>query len=249
MDIFTYRPANCVPSSLLLVFHGLHRNAQGYRDDAVELANRLCAIEVAPLFDEARFPTWRYQKGGIVHHSQLQDSKTWTGEIVLRLIAWLRGREANPILPYFMIGHSAGAQFLARFSAFTPNEAQRIVIANPSTYVLPDLAVGAPFGLQGVPGAGDELLRRQLAQPLTLLLGQEDLGDKDRDDSEEARRQGATRYERGLNTFRAAQAVASARGWPFNWRLLEVPGTGHNARAMFTSAQALDAFRPSPSTP
>jgi hypothetical protein len=32
--------------------------------------------------------------------------------------------------------------------------------------------------------------------------------------------------------------------WPFNWRLVELPGTGHSATQMFASKQALEALRP-----
>jgi hypothetical protein len=244
LEIFTYRPTSCTPSSLLLVLHGLHRNAESYRDDARPLADATCAIEVAPLFDEGRFPAWRYQKGGIVHAGSLRPPAEWTGNLILILVEWVRKSEGQPQLPYSLIGHSGGAQFLSRFAAFIPNTAQRIVIANPSTYVLPDLEVEAPFGLKGVyPREGCEAaLRNYLAQPVTILLGQEDLGDQDRDDSAPARAQGGTRYERGRNTFRAAQAVAQAHGWSCNWRLAEVPGVGHNARTMFASAQALAAL-------
>jgi pimeloyl-ACP methyl ester carboxylesterase len=251
LEIFTYRPKTCTPSSLLLVLHGLHRNAESYRDDALPLADALCATEVAPLFDERRFPTWRYQKGGIVHAGSLLPSAEWTGNLLLILIDWVGNSEGQPQLPYYLIGHSGGAQFLSRFAAFIPNTARRIVIANPSTYVLPDLEVEAPFGFKGVypPEGGEAALRNYLAQPVTILLGQEDLGDKDRDDSALARAQGGTRYERGQNTFRAAQSVARAHAWPCKWRLIEVPGVGHNARTIFASPQALAALSGNSPTP
>src|SRR5204863_2031425 len=67
MVVFTYRPAGCSDPSLLMVFHGIARNARTYRDDARTLANRLCLLVVAPLFDRQVFPGWRYQRGGIVN--------------------------------------------------------------------------------------------------------------------------------------------------------------------------------------
>ncbi len=236
-EIFTYRPKGCTPSSLLLVLHGIRRNADSYRDDARPLADALCAIEVAPLFDEQRFPSWRYQKGGIVHKGSLLPPAEWTGNLILLLIDWVRNSEGQPQLPYSLIGHSAGAQFLSRFAAFIPNSARRIVIANPSTYVLPDLEVEAPFGLKGVyaPEEREAALRSYLAMPVTILLGQEDVGDTNRDDSAAAQAQGGTRYERGQNTFRAARAIAQAHAWPCNWRLVEVPGVGHNDHTIFAS--------------
>ena len=56
--------------------------------------------------------------------------------------------------------------------------------------------------------------------------------------------QGKTRYDRGLNAYAAAKAEAQARGWPLNWRLVELPGVGHSAAKMFSSRQALDALAP-----
>ncbi len=150
------------------------------------------------------------------------------------------------MLPYSMIGHSAGGQFLNRVAAFTPTDAMRIVIVNPSTYVFASLQISAAFGFGGIyqSGNGEPQLRRYLSVPMTIFLGTEDVGDKDRNDSPEARAQGETRYERGLNAFRNAKILAQSRNWAFNWRLVEVPGVGHNAAKMFSSTEALDAISP-----
>jgi pimeloyl-ACP methyl ester carboxylesterase len=244
LTVFTYRP-QCDAPNLLLVFHGLNRTADRYRGYAQPLADRLCMIVVAPLFDKERFPTWAYQRGGIVHGREVQDPRDWTGRLVVTLIAWARKTERRP-LTVSMIGHSAGGQFLSRLAAFVPTDAQRIVIANPSTHVFPSLDTPAPFGMGRVYRKGDELaqLRRYLATPVTIFLGADDVGDKNRNDSEEAQAQGATRYERGRNAFKAGQRVARARGWAFNWRLVEAPGVAHSARHMFSSAEAIEALKP-----
>src|SRR5262245_12074814 len=81
MSVFTYRP-DCADLSLLLVFHGQSRAAKGYRDAAVPIADRLCMIVVAPLFDREHFPSWRYQRGGIVRKDSVRDPRRWTGNIV-----------------------------------------------------------------------------------------------------------------------------------------------------------------------
>jgi dienelactone hydrolase len=245
LQLYTYRPADCSPNAFLIVFHGVGRNADSYRDSARPLADRLCLIVIAPLFDKHRFPTWRYQKGGLAYRGELQPPENWTGQYVPKLVAWVRQTEGNPYMPYYLIGHSGGAQFLSRVAAVIPNQALRIVVANPSTYVLPCIEVDPPFGLRGLPNA-DELLRHYLAQPVVILLGQEDEGSKELDESHEAEAQGRNRFERGEQTFRAAQDVAQAHGWPFNWRLIEVPGVGHSAKSMFDSPQALDALTLAP---
>ena len=55
LEIFADRPKNCTPSAMRLVFHGLHRGVEDNRADLRPVANELCMLDVAPLFDERRF--------------------------------------------------------------------------------------------------------------------------------------------------------------------------------------------------
>jgi pimeloyl-ACP methyl ester carboxylesterase len=185
-------------------------------------------------------PARRLVKDGVV-----QNPSDWTGRLVPALVDWARQQEGRP-LAYSLLGHSAGGQFLERLAAFVPTQAKRIVVANPGSYVFPTLDVAAPYGLAKVyPGAdGEAQLRRYLELPLTIYLGEADTRVDDRDDSPYARAQGASRYQRGVNAFNAARALAQERGWSFNWRLVELPGVGHNAPKMFSAPQASDALAP-----
>jgi len=257
IEIFTYKPAHYAGGPLLLSLHGLARNAQGYRNHAVALADRHGFLVVAPLFDRERFSTWRYQQGGMVRPSsrdgegdlQLEPRAQWTGHQFLRIIETVRTLESAPRLPYYLLGHSAGGQTLSRFAAFIPHEARRIVIANPSTWLWPARDARFPFGFGGLPDelASDTVLQRYLAQPIIVLLGSADIEvTPDLNVSPPAMRQGANRYERGRNAYQAAQALAADRGWPFNWQLVEVPGVGHSAARMFRSSAALQALTPQP---
>lgn len=247
LDVFTYRPDRCTTSGALFVFHGLERNAEAYRDYAIPLGERVCMLVIAPLFDKARFPTWRYQRGGIVNDNGLvQPPESWTVNLVPRLVSWTRGQLGRADLPYSLIGHSAGAQFLNRVAAYAQLEAMQTVIANPSTWVRPSLDIAAPYGFKGIADRAWEeaALRHYLAEKITVLLGQEDVGSRNLATSEEAEEQGSTRLERGQNVFREAEAAARRNGWTCNWRLAVVPGAGHSARTMFGSDQAFDALRP-----
>ncbi len=246
LQVFSYRPAECAIAGILLVFHGLGRNAAGYRDDAIPLGQRFCMLVVAPLFDTARFPAWRYQRGGIVHDGAVQPSEDWTVNLVPRLVSWVRDRENRADLPCALIGHSAGAQFLSRVAAFARVDATQTVIANPSTWVRPRMDVAAPYGFGGMydPAQGEAVLRRYLAASITVLLGQEDVGSRDLATSEEAEQQGSTRFARGRTVFREAELAARQHGWTFNWHLAIVPGVGHTAAKMFASDQMFAALRP-----
>ena len=251
IELFAYKPAHYSGGPVLLVLHGLGTNAPGYRDYAVPLADQLGWLVIAPLFDRKRFPTWRYQTGGIVRDQRASGEFTvepdaqWMGRLFLAIIDTARAAESRPGLGYALIGHSAGGQALSRFAAFVPHAAKRIIIANPSTYLWPSRDERFPYGFGDLPPAlaNDDALRRYLAQPVTLLRGTADIKrDADLPVRDGAERQGANRLERGHNAFNAARQLAQEKGWPFGWRLLEVPNVGHSARLMFGAAQAMQAL-------
>lgn len=251
IELHTYKPPQYAGGPILLVLHGLGTNAPGYRDYAISLADQKGFLVIAPLFDRKRFPVWRYQTGGLVRDQRVtgefhvEPAAQWTGRLFLAIIDAVRSAEGRADLGYSLIGHSAGGQALSRFAAFVPHQARHIIIANPSTWLWPSRAERFPFGFGGLPAkmADDAALQRYLAQPVTVLLG---TADNKRDSglnvSAGAEHQGANRYERGQNAFRAAQQLARDRGWAFNWRLTEVPDVGHSARRMIGSPQALTAL-------
>ena len=239
LGVFTYRPTGCTPRLVLIVFHGVARNAGGYRRSAEPLADRTCAIVFAPKFDRERFPRDLYQYGGVAE----EPVGRRTVDLVPALVAWSRQAAHAPTLPVVLIAHSAGAQFLDRVAAFVPGEAgaSAIVLANPSTWVEPSIDAAAPFGLGGTEAATETGLRAYLAAPIAVLLGADDTGTAHLATSPEAVAQGPNRKARGLAAFSAARAVAKEHGWPFGWTLAEVPGVGHDAAAMFRSSQAMEA--------
>ncbi|MGQ0750620.1 MAG: hypothetical protein ACT4PS_08805 [Betaproteobacteria bacterium] len=248
IEVHSYKPQRYAGRAVLVTLHGLNRNAAGYLAYSQALAERHGFLLVAPLFDRERFPTWRYQAGGIARYArppesrppQLEPESRWTAGMLLDLIEAVRREENSPDLPYYLIGHSAGAQLLSRFAAFVPNAARRIVVANPSTYVWPTRDAHFPFGFGGLPEAigTDEAIRRYLAQPVTIFLGTSDVArDATLNVTAGAMRQGSNRYERGMQIFQAARELAKNKGWDFNWRLVEASGVGHSARRMYASPQ------------
>jgi pimeloyl-ACP methyl ester carboxylesterase len=249
IEVYTYKPQRYSGGPLLLTLHGLTPDAEGYREYSKPFADRFHLLVVAPLFDRERFPTWRYQAGGIARTSRQPDSgllpvepeSSWTGRLFLKIVETIRVIEDKPDLPYYLIGHSAGGQALGRFAAFIPNAARRIVIANPGTYLWPAREARFPYGFGGLPDAlsDDAAIRRYLAQPVTIFLGQGDVNrDTNLNVSAGAMRQGPNRHERGLNAFRAAQKLAHEKSWEFNWQLVEVPAVGHSAQRMYESLQS-----------
>jgi pimeloyl-ACP methyl ester carboxylesterase len=246
ITLFTYKPPTYRKGPLLVVCHGVGRNAEDYRNFAITMAERFGAIVVAPLFDKERFPTARYQRGGLVGaDGKAQQSEQWTYAVIPKIVAQVRALEARPTLPYYLIGHSAGGQFLVRLAAFLPGEAVRIVAANPGSHLFPVRDQDFGYGFGGLPAelSNDEVIRRYLAAPLTIYLGTDDiLPQPSFDDSAAAMRQGPNRLVRGRACFAAAERLARERGWAFNWRKVETPGVGHEAAFMFAAREVETAL-------
>ncbi len=247
LEVFTYKAENYNGGPIILVFHGVGRNAEEYRDFATVLAERYGAIVAAPLFDLARFPTAAYQRGGIIKGQEVQPREKWTFMMVSKLVESLRAREDQPELPFYFIGHSAGGQFVVRMAALAGAlGAERLIAANPGSHLFPTRDANYGYGFGGLPEelSNDDAIRRYLAAPLTLYLG---TGDNDPDypsldRSADALKQGLHRHARGLNCYAAALQLAEERGWEFNWRLVETPGITHVAAQMFGAPEAKDAI-------
>lgn len=246
IECFLYKPEHWSGERMILVHHGVLRNADEYRDHAVVLGDRFDALIVAPKFDETRFPSRKYQRGGILNEDGSAASpEEWTYAFVPRIAAGIRTIEGKPHLKYWIIGHSAGGQFAMRMSAFQDTGGERIVAANPGTDLFPtrEMPFGWGFGKLPESLSSDEVLKRYLAAPLTLFLGTaDDHEDDDLDMSAESMKQGAGRLQRGRAAFALGQKVAREHGWPFAWRLVEAEGVEHDHEKMFAHAQCETAL-------
>jgi poly(3-hydroxybutyrate) depolymerase len=242
LQVFTYRPAKCSPGALLVVFHGIERNAGPYRDHAKSLADKLCAVVVAPKFDRERFPRNLYQYGGIAEHGRVIPPGSRSVDLVAPLVAWAQGAVGQPGLPYVLLGFSAGGQFLSRVAAYTTTGAVKIVIGSPSTWVMPSTSTPAPFGFGGIEPSPEQALRAYLAQPVIVALGGFDTGSETLDVTVDGMAQGPNRLARGRNAFNSVKAAAESHGWPFNWTLIEVPYVGHNSTKMFDAPETVSAL-------
>lgn len=247
IKVFTYKPSLYKGGPLVLVFHGASRNAEDYRNFAIAVAERFKVLVAAPLFDRERFPADTYIRGGLLDKDgKLRLREQWTYALVPQLIVALREGEGKPDLPYYLLGHSAGGQFLARFAAFYPTEAKRIVAGNPGSHLFPRTGWKFGYGFGGLPAElGDEAaLQRYLAAPLTLYLGTGDIltDTANLDRSPEALLQGPHRLARGRACFEFAQKLAAGRGWAFNWHKVETPGIAHDGGGMFAAPEMAAAL-------
>ena len=242
---FTYRPPNCAKRSILFVFHGLNRKAEGARQKSVRIAREACLTVFAPLFDKDRFPNWRYHRAGVMRGGRVQPEGRWTGPILDALIDSARKAEGDPDARLYLFGHSAGGQFLSRISAYSPpQDVDRILIANSSAHVMPVLDEEPPYGFGGIftPDRAEQQIKRYLELPISIYLAREDTGDKYLSTSEGAMRQGRNRLLRGRRVFYVAARLAREKGWSFGWKLVEASGVGHSSGGMLRAPELRQAL-------
>jgi hypothetical protein len=245
IELFAYYPDHCKPRDILIVFHGLKRKAKQLRNKAIKIAKQACLKVFAPKFDKHNFPNWRYHRAGVYRSGKVQPKKRWSDKvlnIVLQRIKEIAGGNESRL---FLFGHSAGGQFLSRITAYAPPaNIHRVVIANPSVYVLPSLQENVPYGFSGIFSHDQayKKLQEYLALPITIYLGQRDVGEKYLVKSKQAIQQGRNRLERGRYIFNRGKQIAQDRGWRFNWQLVEAPGIGHSSKGMLNAKELMLAL-------
>lgn len=249
IKVFTYKPSNFSSGPVLFVFHGMKRNADAYRGYAIPLAQKLRAMVAAPWFDDETYPSHAYAQGNLFRpDGSLRPKSDWSFTAAAGVIRAVLAREGNPRRPCFLIGHSAGGQFLVRLAAMEGLDLRRIVAANPGTYVFPRTDWDWPYGFGALPAdlRREDNLRRFLSAPLTVYLGQADTNNTSEagnfDASSEANRQGANRLERGRNFFEAGRKLAEEKKWSFGWKKVEVPGIAHEGKLMINDLAMEEAL-------
>ena len=237
MDVHYFRPLNFKPAGpVLIVVHGMSRNADSYRDYFFEAAYKHGAMILTPEFNRKNYPgSRRFNLGNIENRSgAIVPSSRWSFPVIDRVFEQARAQFGFLQNKYYLFGHSAGSQFVHRMILFSPSDRMIAAIAaNAGWYTLPDLAIEFPYGLKASP-VEKRILRRAFGQNLTILLGTNDNDETHRSlrQTEEANAQGLHRLARGRYFFRRSKEIADRLGVPFRWRIKEVPGVGHSGRAM-----------------
>ena len=241
MPVWYHRPAAwAADGRVVVVMHGLRRDADRYRDEWRALAEAQGFLLLVPEFSEAKFPGIRwYNFGNLVDsEGRTVPAAAWTYPAFDRVVLAAM-RAAGATRPRFMLyGHSAGAQFVHRYLLLTGAPlAERVVIANSGSYTLPRADRPFPAGLGGTT-ADPATLRAVFERPVVLQLAEEDTDPKHsslpRQDWAVA--QGSHRFARGWFFFDAMRRAAAAQGAAFNWVVVTVPGVGHSNAGMAAHA-------------
>lgn len=199
-EYFLYVPKRYDGSTryrLLVVIHGYERHAEEYASQFTEFADEENYVIVAPYFPNGQ----RFQQLGIG-----EDQKTIRfDERVLGLVDEVSGRLNVERDRFDLFGFSAGAQFAHRFLYLHPERLRSVVVASPGTVTMPTSSYTWPSGLGTL---GDRAnarvdLDRVKQVRVMLIVGDEDTGDANLNESDEANRFGKTRLARARNLHEA----------------------------------------------
>jgi poly(3-hydroxybutyrate) depolymerase len=241
MTIYTYLPRHLKASEAPIVFvmHGHHRNAEGYRDDWAQHADRFGFLVLAPLFDPAQWGHYSYSSV-LTRSGKIRDKSKWSFSVIEHLFDAVKAATGNASERYYLYGFSEGGQFVHRLVLMLPEARYvRAVIGSPGWYTMPRFDVKFPYGLAGSP-VTEASLKSALGRNVVLVLGDHDTDPQDPElrSTPEAAAQGAHRFARGHTFFKEASNRASALKTPFGWRLIRVRGARHDPKQMSGQAAA-----------
>lgn len=235
-------------SAVVFALHGFDRAASYFRDCWVEQAERFDLIVIVPEFDATSFPDAAHYNYGNVRASEKDGSafkaqEFWTFFIVDRLFDELRDMLRSDRTSFSLFGHSAGAQFAHRYLALAGcRRVDLAVCANAGWYMLPDRGLPYPAGAGGLVFSDDDL-RRYLASPLVLLLGEADSDETvaDLPTNPEAMAQGPNRLSRGRFYYSKCKDIAQRLNTKLAWQLVVAKGVGHDDQQIAEPAAKLIA--------
>jgi poly(3-hydroxybutyrate) depolymerase len=242
--IHTYRPGAHAPDDpVVLVQHGIRRNGDEYRDFWIDAAEKHRLLVVATTFGNGAFPQpENYNNGSVVaSDGTIRPREGWLYAILPRVVEALRAGGVTCRAQARLFGHSAGGQFVHRLMA-TQDHAiyEAVSCGNPGWYTLPTLDRPFPEGLGGL-GLDESDLARWLAYPMTILAGDRDVdvADENLPRNPEALAQGPTRFARAHYFHECGLKEARRLGVKCNWKLVTIPGVGHDGCAMGKAAAAI----------
>lgn len=244
VKIFYHIPTgiDMVTAPIVMVFHGMSRNADDYRDYWISSADKYGFMIFCPEFTKELYPSDsdsnnQYNLGNMITSGNLNPKEVWTFTIVNPIFDRIKLATANESESFYMFGHSAGSQFVHRCLTFLPEvKVKKAVTANAGWYTMPDFDVVYPYGLEASFLHSDSL-PQLFEREIIVLLGTADtLRTSSLRQSALADDQGVNRFERGHYYFNWSSSYASENGLVFNWSIIDVPNVGHSGSAMSVAA-------------
>jgi pimeloyl-ACP methyl ester carboxylesterase len=236
-EVTSYAPTR--PRRIVAVAHGYPWPDYSRTDaELLEYTHWLCglwrafadehdALVVLPPLGSRRFADYRTLPLG--------DSARAAPDAFLdRLVDQARQRLAAPDRPGFaLVGHSAGAQFAARYLVLHAHQLDAAVISAPSTYPFPGAGAPWPYGTAGAPVNADWLAAASTAAYVCV-------GSDDRERQPPGEHQpGLTRLARAVAWTEAMRDIDANAGRVARVSLTIAPGIDHDEERMTGWVQQL----------
>ena len=206
---------------LLVVVHGISRDAEEQLDCYRTLADELGCWLVAPQFKRKEFPRYQQLCAG---------SGQPRADIALNsFLALWRSMHGQPYLKIWLAGYSGGAQFAHRYALHHPQQIAAMVLGSAGWYSFPDQQVRYPRGITRSPALDPVRLEEMLNIPMLVTVGDEDdLRDSSLRTSESLdRQQGRNRFERAINWYESVRLLQQETTHKAI-QLKVLSGQGHN---------------------
>ena len=231
-------PSHRPDGQVVLVQHGMGRNGDEYCEAWVPAADRHGLLVVATTFPKDSWPEPLHYNDGhvLAGDGALRPREAWSQAIPGRVFVLLRQAGLTTRKQAFLWGHSAGGQFVHRLMGTQPHEPfEAAGPANAGWYTLPTLERPYPEGLGGI-GLTRGDVAALLGYPMVIFAGDQDLGAENLPSHPAAMEQGPTRFAGAHHYLAQGRAEAARLGVACGWRLVVVPGIGHEGMRMATVA-------------
>ncbi|WP_299438289.1 hypothetical protein [uncultured Aquimarina sp.] len=265
ITVYYHKPKKLTSKSkILMVIPGAGRNGDDYRDSWIEASEKYNVLILSPSYPEKQYAYEGYHLGGLVENLGSRngitfkknsnqvfmdedvvkfkpntDASLWIYPDFDRIFMIVKKSIKSRQKKYDMFGHSAGGQILHRFALIHPNsKANRILASNAGSYTLSNMNTTLPYGIKNS-GITKRGLKKSFKKKLVVFLGELDNEDEKGGKllrSKTTDKQGTHRLARGTFFYNDSKEMATILNAKFNWKLVIIPGVGHNQTKMAKAA-------------
>jgi len=223
--------------------------AQLYIEQWTAFAEETGSIVLSIAFDQYNYGS--IEGGQLGGYRSLMGRSTTADVFAEEVVDYYRAAFDIEDQRFYLYGHSAGGQLLARYSVTHPERVKGGIISAAGRYPYPDPLVAWPFGMGRLltpfqwaddPREPEIMLDVQpdpqdwveaAGLPLVVVVGLNDTEPQYDDPGQ----QGSTRLKNGNAWVRAMNAYAEEHGAPGNIRFSVVAGKGHSALGIMPTCQ------------
>ena len=225
-------------TKIIFVIHGNSRNADGYLNVWMKLANKHNVLLIAPEFNRPSFPSYNTLMMSTSSGRIRENKDLYLNNSIDLFFEHFNEKFGLEAQDYMIYGHSGGSQFVHRYLLLSDNpKASKAVAANAGWYTF---LHGAPYPY-GIKNPPIELtsahIRKFLNTEIHILIGSEDVKvDSSVNQSDGANAQGRNRFQRANNFFNVATDIVEENNLDFKWKYQIVNGAAHSNSKMSKAA-------------